>query len=89
VSNITTDDILESLAILKAQQNADTEVIKCLLVAAVGGTSLSEAWRHQVPVSVVEEQLFAQSSELAKRTLDAFTERLDMWGGIIKSLSDD
>jgi hypothetical protein len=89
MSGVTLEDAIEMVATLKAQQNADTEVIKCLIVSSMTDMPLPEAWKHQVPLSVVEEQLFAQSSELAKKTLDAFNERVAMWNGIIRSIGSE
>lgn len=88
MDGIKPEDMVEMLATLKAQQNADTEIIKCLIAAIAGGVSLQEAWRHQVSQSVVEEQLFAQSNAFAKVTLEAFNERVKLWDTTIRKLGE-
>lgn len=89
MGSVSLEDVIEFAGILKAQQNADTEVIKCMIIASMTDMPLPEAWKHQVPLSVVGEHLFAQSSDLAKQTLDAFNERIAMWDGIIRSIGSE
>jgi hypothetical protein len=81
------NELVESLAVLKAQQMADAAVIACLLSVVASGLPLSEVWKQSFSVSAAEEQLNALRDRFAQ--LDDYKARMNFWDGLIRSISPE
>lgn len=82
-------EVMEVLATLKAQQQADAVMLKTMLACLPEGSNIAEVWARESSTAFVDEELFAHTNTHAKVALDAFKDRMDYWGRNVAKLGDD